>query len=487
MSGNLRRSFEARLRQERAVETTRASLSAAIHDQVVCGTATLFPTQLEFVGGHARSTLRVEALRNKYVATDLAEETRRVEMYGVASLIAPTSTCRLEEAEAQRRSRHDCAAALIRSEVEKGLVLSEEAREEQERRRIVSESAELKALKSRLTNALVNRDRAAQILEKRYREEVRGREEREMDMHLLREVHREQEFALQEEADKFAKRELAKLTQLAQMAERERQNESLLEHFKSEKLAMEAKLEEAKQADADEHEARLRKGEEVRSHLRAFMVEESERKIQRKQAEVEEQMKITEFQRKLEERETRLASERTLREKERADASQTVANQLQKARLKERELEALKNDLYHEQMQVKQAENDKQRRARDDFFRQEMRKHNEEHSKRKEASLHERRFEEDRVRRELLDEFEQSQKFQQLSDQKRREKMVLFNREISSMIERKRAEFIAMKDLELAKIEKDQTTLHEYNRVVENERRIILAKFNSTVNRPGEP
>ena len=333
----------------------------------------------------------------------------------------------------------------------------------------------------------MNRDRAAQILEKRYREEVRGREEREMDMHLLREVHREQEFALQEEADKFAKRELAKLTQLAQMAERERQNESLLEHFKSEKLAMEAKLEEAKQADADEHEARLRKGEEVRSHLRAFMVEESERKIQRKQAEVEEQMKITEFQRKLEERETRLASERTLREKERADASQTVANQLQKARLKERKLEALKNDLYHEQMQVKQAENENQRRARDDFFRQEMRKHNEEHLKRKEASLHERRFEEDRVRRELLGEFEQSQKLQQLSDQKGREKIVLFNREISSMIERKRAEFIAMKDLDLAKIENDQATLHEYNRVVENERRIILAKFNSTVNRPGEP
>ena len=85
MSGNLRRSFEARLRQERAVETTRASLSAAIHDQVVCGIATLFPTQLEFVGGHARSTLRVEALRNNYVATELAEETRRGEMYGVAS------------------------------------------------------------------------------------------------------------------------------------------------------------------------------------------------------------------------------------------------------------------------------------------------------------------------------------------------------------------------------------------------------------------
>ena len=378
-------------------------------------------------------------------------------------------------------ARESEASEQILLDQERNRQESENARIEQIRRRVCAESDEIRQLQARLGNALLNRERAAQIQEALFRRRLSESQEAEIDKQLLTQLLQDRENDSLKERQLLSARAKAKEVQLQQMAEREASKRSCLVEFEKEKEQVDAALEKLRLVDSAEREARMTKASEVRNHLRQFMAEREQMRAKEIEKELLEEKRIADFRQQVLQREQQMENERLERERARSRVFNAITGKMADERKKEDESLQMRNELYQEERELRDRTNEHIKAQRRMEEKLELLAQYEHQLAEKQHIRQTTKFEEAMVRQALLEDFEKNEKLELLSNQKRREKVLVFNKELAKLVEEKRRMFEDERQKEMDHINKQKQMHALHCEIIKEERTRIMNEFDRTV------
>jgi len=415
------------------------------------------------LAGHGKSELRVETMRR---ARD-AEGERR-ELFNDYTHVKQAQ-------DAERKTRVADMESRVASELERRKAAA--IREDQNRKRICATSDELRSLKGKLHAAAVNKERAAQLLEK----QVRGELERVRDKEIAEVMERDRLSQIEAEKrvvfGKNAQRETVKQINLDQIAFKEEQRKEAYDEYLKEKEQVQGIVDQIANEDEMEQKARRHKQMETRQMLKQFMVEQDEKRKQMEREEQEEADRIEEYAQKKREFEEKVAAEKDAVEAEKKRVLNAMLGVAEERNRAAEELEYLRNELYQEELEAEHQRREELAMRKKLEDRVEMLRAYEYQMQLKEEKKQLEIEEEDRFRKQLLLKFAEDDRIEQLNDQKRRMKVQEHKREVERLLGERRRLYEANRQAELEETERAKEEEEKRLLLIEEERRRLLSEI----------
>lgn len=352
---------------------------------------------------------------------------------------------------------------------------------EQIRRRVCAESDELKQLRNKLRFAILERERAAQVLEKQHRMHMSDIKEAEFEGALAEEAQKLYERDRERVRDVHARRMEVRKMQLDQIAERDRNKEISMKEYEHEKKEIDQTIELIRAEELAQREHKQAEARRIREHLLQFMEEQMRLKQEKLEFDRAEERRAFEHLKALEERQRKTQEQKAIRDHERARAFICVATQLSNDREAEARAEQLRNDLYLEELALKTRDQEEQKRVSQMNERLQMLACYEQQLAEKSERIRNVKFEEEKERERLIAEFERTENLELLNNQKRREKIVAFHKELNNIIARKRDQFEREQAAEAERSRRDSESVQVRAAIIEEERNRIINEYNSLV------
>ncbi|NXB60668.1 MNS1 protein, partial [Struthidea cinerea] len=359
------------------------------------------------------------------------------------------------------------AAELARRDLEK-------MKDEKIRQQVRANSLELRELERKLKSAYMNKERAAQIAEKKaiYDEKMKWEDEvaQEMKEEYDRFLKEEMSAELRRNQEKkMYHQELDK-----QVEEQEKKKQEAYEEFLREKLMIDEIVKKIYEEDQMEKQRKLDKIKETQTYIEEFIKEQAIWR-KRKQEEMEEEnRKIMEFANMQRQREDDWMAKVRDTEEKKQRVQNMVAKTMEREEQRRKEQEQIRQDLYlekQEEMERKKEMAEIEKRIRQ---RLDLRQTYEEQVALKAAAQQAMREEEEALRQQILAKFAEDDRIEQLNAQRRRMKQLEHKVAVEKILEDRRKQCIAEKERELEERELEKRRQESIRAIIEEERQKLL-------------
>ncbi|CAL8244571.1 unnamed protein product [Lota lota] len=350
----------------------------------------------------------------------------------------------------------------------------ETQRDEKMRQHIKANSVELRELESKLRSAYLNRERAAQIAEKETMRFETMREEADFARKMKSEHERssvEQKKLDQKHCEEAVQhqRELER-----QLVEKERKRQEAYEEFLKDKLMVDEIVRKIYEEDQMERQLKLEKVLATQQYIEEFKKQQAEwRRLEHEKNEAENQRirEFSNYQKQMEE--TRVAKMNE-RDQAKQHIQQMLTEKYEMERKQREEMDQVREELCREEqaeaMRKKEIEEMEKKIRQRLMFQQtcheqmlfkEMRKQGE-------------KDEEEAFRQMMMAKFAEDDRIEQMNAQKRRMKQLEHKRAVQQLIEDRRQQHEADKELEAQEraIEQEREALRR--QIIEEERQRLL-------------
>ncbi|CDJ36217.1 meiosis-specific nuclear structural protein 1, putative [Eimeria mitis] len=373
----------------------------------------------------ARSDARVEALRRQNATkADIGELSRNLEYT-------------FEEQRAQQSIKEKQLHQRITDTLDNQLLREEAAA--LERQKICQESEEIRKLKEQLATARVNRERAAQLLERQLREADAAFEDARLELAMEEKRLAACEDARRQELDRSVQMRQVGLDLAAQIEERQRTKQEET----AEKYAIEKEQVGAVVAQLLEEMENEKRQSMERRRLHAEMVAEATKERARQKQlllenKIKEENEIREYLDMQRKRAEDLAREKELIRREKARILDELLQQQIRKQQEETDYAQLIANLYEfereEQERLKEEAQKKKRQQERDALATAFKEQMEEKERRRQQQL----AEEGQFRQELYAKFAREAKLEQMTLQRRKLALLEHNRQVEAIIQERR-------------------------------------------------
>jgi hypothetical protein len=235
----------------------------------------------------------------------------------------------------------------------------ERERKEREIQRICEESEELRELERRLKVAYMNKERAAQHEEK----VVLTRMEREQQQAIEDAMETDRQMMVAAEVEKDRARRMVTLEQKSVLQVQIREREQLLEQAKLEAVRDKSMVDEIvskiEAEDARDLAKKERQKAETKAIIRAYAVQREQELRDKQRSEAEAEAEIKRHMDAMANREAGMAQAKADKEAGQAAAFAAIAEEAERVRLEDEELQRLRDMLYEEEMEAARRREDK--------------------------------------------------------------------------------------------------------------------------------
>jgi hypothetical protein len=345
------------------------------------------------------------------------------------------------------------------------------------RKRILNENEEIRELQRKLENIRTQKDRVLQINEMKIRLEESKKMEAKLDrmvlekdqQDLLQDMKRSMESAKERQRALRTQQEqieLKRQTELNRRIENDKDRDDMMKRIEQETSAA--------LAQQSEREAKIKS---MREELLDFMNERRGAIVEAKKQERLENEKNRDYLSSLARREEEQIKLKKNQEADKQRIWANIANEVSRKNAEKLDMESLMNDMYFEQEECKikqraiaeaTARKDHQLELLEQYRTQQSEK-NRFHAAAK--------FEEAKVRKELIADFHERAQHDLLSNQKRKERMLAFHRELDLLIESKRNLFEAAQVREIEANQQNGESLKIQNELIEEEKQRIMSEY----------
>lgn len=349
-------------------------------------------------------------------------------------------------------------------------------RDEQERIRICDKSEDLRALRIKLNEARVSRERAAQLLE----QQLRYEEDKFRESLLDERMEEERLHILEEEKGANIRREHqrreANSMQKQQIEERERLRVENQREAALEKAQVDALVEKLRKEEEDETIARHTHLMNQRKIFQDFAELRDIQRLEDQERREKELAEIMAFEKAKKDREDRFEAKKREIENEKKRIQAQLLNQHADRDRRAAEQEYLLNQLHAEEKEEQDRLKElavKEKILRD---RVDMLRSYESQLAEKEARKQQELEEEMAFRKTMLQKFADEDKIEQFSNEKRRLKIRDHMQKASELWEVRKAAFEAEKQAELNARQKEIEARERELAIIEDERRRLLCE-----------
>lgn len=351
------------------------------------------------------------------------------------------------------------------------------ARHELVSRRLCEQDEELNALRRKLSQATLNRDLVAQILENENRLKTSKTNEAAIDQRLLSASIQEAERQTGEHDQLSNHREAMRRTHLAQMAEADQVKLRARAEFEQERRDVNALVTLAQEEKQRDQEARARQARLLKEELQCYLVDQQTRRQATTEAAMAEAESIRKFNAELLERERLLVNAKADRAKNKEKLIRNIAEQLDDKRRRDDEFLDLTNELYIEELEVQKRNLEKQAAERTIREKLEMLRHYETHLEEKRKANLLAGLDRERNLKELVEQAERNFQLEQMNRQKRIENRNSFNKELESLRAQRQEEFIQERSRYADTQRQEEASMALHRLVIEEERRRIMEEL----------
>lgn len=355
----------------------------------------------------------------------------------------------------------------------------EQARDNKMRQQIRENSYELRELEEKLRAAYMNKERAAQIAEKKA--EILELEENEVMLNeqMQDELKRSEDEKVKQQArrDEAAivyQEELEK-----QLLEQEHKKHMEYEEYLKDKLMIDEQVRKIHEEDEAEKSKRLEKQKATRAYIEEFKEKRELWKKEERQRQNEENEKLMKFAAMQTSRENNRMQQTREREEKLAILQQKLGNQIRTENESRNEMERLRQELYLEEQE--ETARIKERSERDKRQRQriELRKSHAEQVAYKAARTEAEEEEQEIFRQQMLAKFANDDQIELMNAAKRRSKQLEHRRAVEALIEERRQRFAAERQMEINDYMEAQKREEIREQIIEEERERLLREHAS--------
>ncbi|XP_030760355.1 meiosis-specific nuclear structural protein 1 [Sitophilus oryzae] len=349
------------------------------------------------------------------------------------------------------------------------------------RQQLRENTPELRELERKLKGAYVNKELAAQIAQKEI-EKINEKieEKRTHEILQMAKIKEEELKRILAEEDIIKKAQYKQELQ-EQIILREKSKRYLYEEFLREKKRIDDIIQRIHDEDERDIQEKMCKMKRTREEMWAFEMAQQKWKQRKKEEIEEENRKIQEFlQQKGADVMARM-EEKKKREEAKAKLQEDIARKIHEQRAKQKEREDILQELVIEEQNEAQelrwqAEIEKRVRQR-----LELRQTLDQQVKEKEEKLREESARDAKFKEEILAKLAEDHKLEQMSEQKRRMKMLQLRRDVEDTMNERRQR--RAEELELInKIrEQEQKELEDRRKIIEEERLAMLKEHVNNV------
>ena len=355
----------------------------------------------------------------------------------------------------------------------------ERMRDDKMRQQIRENSIELRELEEKLRNAYMNKERAAQIAEKK----AEILEQEKVEVKISEQMNSELEKAhiaqinqqkLKDEAAVEYQKELEK-----QLLEQEHKKQMEYEIFLKDKLMIDDMVRKIEEEDKSEQQRRFEKQKATRAYIQEFKEKREQWLAEEKARQDEENERLLKFAKMQTTRENNRMAE--IREKEEAmnQLQSKLGQKIRTEREQRNEMERLRQELYLEEQEEKarmdeQAEHDRR-------FRQkmELRESHAEQLAYKHAKKEAEQAEEESFRQQMLNKFANDDNIELMNAATRRAKQLEHRKSVEQLIAERRARFAAEREAEINEYLEEQKRRAITEDIIEEERQKLLREHAS--------
>ncbi|EDL26250.1 meiosis-specific nuclear structural protein 1, isoform CRA_a [Mus musculus] len=321
----------------------------------------------------------------------------------------------------------------------------ESLKDKKMRQQVRENSIELRELEQKLKAAYMNKERAAQIVEK----DAMKYEQMKRDAEIERIMMEEHDRLLKEESAKQERRNKERaqyyLDLEKQLEDQERRKQEAYEQLLKEKLMIDEIVRKIYEEDQVERQQKLEKKNAIQKYIEEFQRAQDFWRQKKREEMEEENRKIIEFANIQEQREgERMARVHEIEEK-RVQRQNLLMKQLEETLRQRDDLEQVRQELYQEEqaeiikLKVKEEAELRLRRQR------EMKQDFEDQMALKELILQAAKEEEETFKKAMLAKFAEDDRIELMNAQKQRMKQLEHKRAVEKLIEERRSQFLADK------------------------------------------
>jgi len=350
----------------------------------------------------------------------------------------------------------------------------EKMRDEKMRQQIRETSYELRELEEKLRAAYMNKERAAQIAEKkaeRHDDETKDRELFEM---MQEEEKKSQENMIKKQLarDQSAVQYQEQLER--QLEEQEHKKQQEYEEFLKDKLLIDEAVRKIHEEDQSEQERRLEKQKATRAYIEEFKQKRDQWKEEELARQEAENRKILEFASMQTNRESSRMEDAKEREEQMSNLQMRLANKIRAEKEARSEMERLRQELYLEEQEETARVMEKAEIETKIRQRLELRQAHMEQMYYKTARNEAEKQEEEVFRQQMLAKFAHDDEVELLNAAVRRQKQLEHRRAVENLIDERRATFDVQR---AAEIQEHQEKINRESiraQIIEEERQRIL-------------
>ncbi|XP_065841752.1 meiosis-specific nuclear structural protein 1-like [Oscarella lobularis] len=342
------------------------------------------------------------------------------------------------------------------------------------RQQIQENSLELRELKAKLKAGYMNRERAAQLAEKRAMMIDKEREERDLT-ETMRSEHQKSKRAEEEKEKKRWDESVRYQQELEkQLDEQERKRQEAYEEFLKEKLMIDEIVRKIYEEDQREIERKLTQQKATQRYIEDFLGAREEWKKREREEMEKENQKILEFAKERQMREEERMAQKKVQEEAKASVQNQLAQEIAKKREEEEEMERIRTELYLEEQEERERQKEKMDIERQIRRRIDLQKAHAIQMRIKEERERALRDEEQRFREEMMRKFAEDDRIEQMNAQKRRMKQLEHKRAVERLIEQRRAQHLRDKEAEVEERREEERLEGLRREIIEQERRKLL-------------
>ena len=355
----------------------------------------------------------------------------------------------------------------------------EQVRDNKMRQQIRENSYELRELEEKLRAAYMNKERAAQIAERKA--EILELEESEIKLNqqMQSELQKSQEHekhqqSLRDEAAVVYQQELEK-----QLLEQEHKKQMEYEEFLKNKLMIDDMVRKINEEDEKEKIRRLEKQKATRQYIAEFKAKRELWKKEEQQRQDEENKKLLKFAAMQTTRENARMQQVRDREEKLSKLQEQLGQKIRTEREQRNEMERLRQELYLEEQEetarIKELSEIEKKLKR----RIELRKSHAEQISYKQAKINAEQMEEEVFRQQMLAKFAHDDKIELMNAAARRQKQLEHRKAVESLIEERQNQFAAERQMEITEFLEGQKREEIRQQIIEEERQRLLREHAS--------
>lgn len=385
----------------------------------------------------------------------------------------------IQKAEENKRMRDRQLEQEERLANELARLKHESLKDEKMRQQVRENSIELRELEQKLKAAYMNKERAAQIVEK----DVIKYEQMKRDAEIERIMMEEHERLLKEENAKQEKRDKERAQYYVdlekQLEDQERRKQEAYEQLLKEKLMIDEIVRKIYEEDQLERQQKLEKRIAIQKYIEEFQRAQDLWRQKKREEMEEENRKILEFAKIQEQREGERMARVQESEEKRVQRQNLLIQKLEETLRQRDDLERVRQELYLEEyaefIKLKMKEEVEQRlrkqRDRKQDFKDQMAL--------REVLLQAAKEEEEAFKKAMLAKFAEDDRIELMNAQKQRMKQLEHKRAVEKLIEERHNQFLADKQRELEELQLQQRRQGCINEIIEEERLRLLKEHAS--------